>query len=453
MQTQELFNQIIDNIDLVVKKEPETGYLLWQQLIQLHPADIAQFLSDIKREEAKQLFLVLPKRLAFEVFTYSPISVQVFFLSFLPDHERSSILYQLPTDELTDLFDDLSDDELKKYIKLLNHANREKVISLMQFDPESAGGIMNTDVLTFMVDFTIEKSIKLLQRLQPDRELHPHIYITDHHQHLLGHIDLQDLVFRNPQTRLSSIMQKNDLVVNVNEDREKIAQDMTKYKVMTVPVVDEKNIILGIIPSSTLVDIIEDEAAEDVYKISALRPIKNTYFDTPFFQLFYQRSSILIVLLLLQTFSSIIQQHFESLLAGFLTLFITMIASTGGNTSSQTSALVIQGMISGEITDNNIVRFLKREFLMALAIGSSLGVISFLRISITNPGHAYENFTVSLTLAMIVLTSVMLGSFIPFLLKKLKLDPALSAGPFLATLMDILGILIYCTIGNLIIRR
>lgn len=453
MQNQELFDQIIDNIDAVVKKEPGKGEILLRQLISLHPADIAEFFLDIKREYAKNLFLRLPKKLAFEVFTYSQLSLQVFYLSILSKTERAAILTNLPTDELTDLFDELSDEELKEYIKLLHHQNREKVISLMKFDPESAGGLMHTDVLTFIEDFTIEKSIRLLQRLQPDRDIHiSSVYVTDHYHKLLGHVDLKDLVFRSPQTRLSSIMKKNDLVVNVNEDREKIAQDMTKYKVMTVPVVDDNNIILGIISANTLVDIIEEEAAEDVYKISALRPMKHTYFDTSFFELFYQRSSILVTLLLLQTFSSMLQQRFEYLLEGFLIFFTTMIISTGGNTSSQTSAIVIQGLASGEISDNNIGRFLRREFLMALAIGFSLGLVSFIKISLTNPGNGLANLAISLTLLVIAVTSVMLGSFIPFILKKFKLDPALSAGPFLATVMDILGILIYCYIGKLILQ-
>jgi magnesium transporter len=321
----------------------------------------------------------------------------------------------------------------------------------MRFDPESAGGIMNTDVLTLMQDFTVEKSIQILQRLQPRRELHHSIYVTNQDNELVGHINLEDLLLKNPKTRLSSFLRKNELVVGVDEDRESVAHKMVHYKLMTAPVVGTGNIFLGIIPSETLVDVIEREAAEDVYKISALAPIKHAYFDTPFARLFYQRASILVILLLVQTLSTIIIGKYEVLLGSFLMMFITMITSTGGNSSSQTSALVIQGLISGEITDSNIMRFLKRELFMALAIGASLGVISFVRVYLTHTGNVWGNLAVSVSLTVIVVVSVMLGSLIPIILKKLDLDPALSAGPFLATIMDVLGLLIYCGISQLIL--
>lgn len=462
MDTKQTFDQILDNLDDVIKQKTPLGVLLWQEYLKVHPADIAQFLGNIERSTAKSLFLLLPRNIKLKVFSYLSDSMKVFCLSLLPTQDRSYFLSTLPIDELTDLFDDLSDEELKKYLKLLHKKDREKVISLLKFDPESAGGIMHTDVLTLMQDFTIDKSIKILQRLRPTVELHRIIYVTNRENELVGNIHLEDLLLKDPKTRLSSILRENILVALVDEDREKVAHDMMRYKLSTIPVVSENNIFLGVIDQDALVDIIEQEAAEDVYKISGVHPIRYAYFDTSFFTLFYQRGSILAILLLLQTFSTWIIDYYYILLAGFLIKFISMIASTGGNTSSQTSALVIQGILSGEITDNNMIRFLKREFLMALAIGATLGIISFGRIYltgiiafgwiyITHPGDLLSNFAVSVSLGVIVLVSVMLGSIIPLLLNKLNLDPALSAGPFLATIMDILGILIYCYVSRIIL--
>lgn len=451
MEKQKIFDSILANIDSI-GQATGSGQIALEDFIKLHPADIAEFLSELERNNTQKIFLVLPQKIKLSVFSYLSHSLQVYCLSFLPDKERSFLLGNLPIDELTDIFDELSDEELKKYLNLLHKKDRAKVLSLLQFDPESAGGIMHTNVLTLMQDFTIEKSIQILQRLQPSRELHGQIYVTNQENELLGHISLEDLVLKSPKTRLSEILKPNDLVINVNADRAEIAQQMTHYKVMSAPVISENDIFLGVITGDNLVDIIEQEAAEDVYKISALKPIKNTYFETPFFSLFYQRGSILIFLLLIQTFSTIIIQRYEALLAGFLISFISMIASTGGNSSSQTSALVIQGMLSGEITDVNMGRFLKREFLMAAGIGISLGLVSFIRIYLTHPGILIANFAVSLSLGIIVIVSVMLGSLIPLILKKLNMDPALSAGPFLATIMDVLGILIYCFISQLILN-
>ncbi len=451
MDTQKTLDQVADNIDTVLQEDSPLGVLLWQTFVNLHPADIAQFLSDSDRDTVRGLFLKCPHPLRIQVFSYLSDSMKVFCLSFLDDTEREEILSGLPLDELTDFFDELSDEELKSYLKLLHKTDREKVISLMRFDPDSAGGSMNTDVLTLMQDFTIERSIQILQRLQPSIELHQHIYVTNQENALVGHINLEDLVLKNPKTRLSEILRKNSLVAGVNDDREKIAHQMVHYKLMTVPVVGENDVFLGVIPSDTLVDILEQEAADDVYKISALTPIRHTYFETPFAQLLYQRSSILIVLFLVQIFSTLIMHYYGKLLAGFLVLFIPMIQSTGGNSSSQSSALAIQGLSSGEINDANIHRFLRREMVMAGIIGVTLAVVSFFRVFLLHTSHFFANLAVSVALGIIVVVSMLLGSIIPVILRKFKLDPALSAGPFLATLMDVLGLLIYCFVSQMIL--
>jgi magnesium transporter len=246
------------------------------------------------------------------------------------------------------------------------------------------------------------------------------------------------------------LLRKNDLVIQVEQDREKVAQQMVHYHLMNAPVVDQQQHFLGIISSETLVAIIEEEASEDLYKLSAMAPIKRSYFETPFLRLMYERSSILIVLLLAQSLSTFIIQRYEATLSGFLMLFITMLVSTGGNSSSQTSALVIQGLASGEIHEGTIRRFIFREFKMAGGIAFLLAIFGFARVYLL-----YHNFigslAVSFSLALIVLAAVALGSCMPILLRKANIDPAFAAGPFLATIMDILGLLIYCVVGYLLL--
>ncbi len=453
MSIKKLFSDILDNFENITNVKSTANELLWQDFLKVHPADIAQFLTKIDKEKSKKLFTIIPKKIRAEVFAYLSESGKVNFLSILSNQEKREILSTLPLDDLTDLFDYFSDQELKDYIKLLHKKDREKVISLMKFDPDSAGGLMHTDVLTLMQDFTIEKSIKILQRLQPRKELHSIIYLTNLENELVGQIKLEDLVLKKPHIKLTSIIKPAELVINVNETKEKIASNMSKYKLDISPVISDNNIFLGVIDSEALVDIIEQKAAEEVYKISALPPIKQTYFDTPFFKLFSKRLPILTILLLTQTFSTIILGKYESMLGDFFGLYLTMIASTGGNASGQTSVLVIQGLSSGEISDGNIFRFLKREFLMACAIGITLALITFARVFIFDPepSKLLHVFTVSASIAAIVIFSVVLGSIIPIILKKLKFDPAFSAGPFLATLMDIFGLLIYCNLIKFIL--
>ena len=432
----------------VITQETPEAKTLWHQFLAVHPADIAQFLTDIDKEDARRLILHLPKRLKIGVFTYLSDAMKIFTLSILDRHDKVMILNATSVDELTDLFDSLSNEELKDYLELLNAHDRQQVISLLKFDPQSAGGIMDTDVLTLREDFTVEKSIHIIQRLKPRLELHQQIYVTNQENKLLGHIGLEDLVLKSPQVRLSSFMTKNELVAHVNEDQEKIAKEMIHYQLMTVPVVGENNYFLGVIPSETLVNIIEQEASEDVYRISAMVPITKTYFETSFFRILYERSYILMILLLAQSISTMIIRNYETTLTGFLLLFITMLTSTGGNSSSQTSALVIQGMASGEINSSTIPRFLRRELGMACMMAVLLGLFSFARVYITY-GQLLGSVIVSISLALIVLVSVVLGSGMPIILKKLHFDPAFAAGPFLATIMDILGLFIYCYISSM----
>lgn len=451
MSTKNIFQNILNNIDEFIDKRSTFAQILWKEFLYTHPADQAKFLNDINRNDAIKIFIKINHHNQLLIFPYLSNSMKADCLSFLNDREKQELLNSLAIDELTDFFDELSNEELEIYLKLIHKNSRAKVLSLMQFDPESAGGIMNSEVLTLFEDLTIQQSIKILQRLQPKKELHHTIFLTDRTNELKGYIKLEDLVLKEGNTRLVNIKKNTDIIIKPEEDRESVANKMIKYNLMIAPVTDKTNIFLGVITSNTLIDIIEKEASEDIYKISALKPIKNRYFETPFFVLFYQRWSILMILLLMQTFSTIILEYYNSLLGGFLIFFNGMIQSTGGNTSSQTSALVIQGMSSGDISNINRSRFFKREFYMAISIGISLGLISFIRIYITHPGNIIGNIAVSLSLTSVVIVSVILGSFIPFILKKLGLDPAFAAGPFLATIMDILGLLIYCFISQIIL--
>jgi magnesium transporter len=451
MDSRHLLHEIQDHLDSVIAQDTPLARGLWQHFIDLHPADIADFLSDIDQESAQNLFKNLSRRLQAEVFEEFSDGMKVQSLEFMNEQQKVDTLNALPVDDLTDLFDHMSDDELKVYIGLLHKNAREKVLSLMQFDPESAGGIMDTEVIVLMQDFTVEKGIQVLQRLQPNRDIYQQLYITDRDHRLVGFIKLEDLVLRQPQTRIQSFMRPNEFVARAGEDREMVAKKMVHYGLMTVPVVGENNQFLGVITNETLVDVLVEEASEDVQKMSALAPMKYPYFETSFLRLLFERGYILVALLLAQSFSTTIMKSYQDTLGyGMLLYFTTMLISTGGNTSSQTSALVIQGLITGELHAMNVFRFLRREMLMASILAVILATVAFAR-SYLSAASLAESFAISVSLGVIVIVSVMLGSLIPLILKRLNIDPAFSAGPFLATVMDILGILIYCYVTKLLL--
>lgn len=443
IEDKKLFQVVRDCLDEVIAQQTEHGKLLWVSLIAKHPADIAEFLSDLDRESARKLFAVLPKTLKAQSFSDLSYPMQAFLLSQLNEQEQIEELRQMPIDELTDLFDHFSDEELKKYLTLLNKGIRQKVTSLLKFHPESAGGIMHIDVLTLREEFTVEKSISLLQRLRPQRDIHQRIFVLNRDEQLVGYVSLEDLVLEKPKQTIGSFMHKSELIVNAQEDQETVAKKMVHYGLMTAPVVGKNDHFLGVISGETLVDVIVEEASEDIQKMAALAPMKYSYFETPFFRLLWERSYILVILLLAESFSSNILSSFEKTLNEFLLIFIPMLISAGGNTSSQTSAMVIQGMATGEIDFSNVYRFIRRELIMAFFLAVILGSASFVRVWFTG-GTLFESFTIGFSLGAIVLLATIFGACLPFFLKWIRIDPAFSAGPFLATIMDVVGVLIFC---------
>lgn len=444
MDVKDFLLEIQTNIDDVITQKGLVGVSLWHELLKTHPVDIARLFKNLSKEHVKMLYQALPNYIQLDLFHELPDKLKVYILSFLDDHDQVEAFQTLSTDELTDLFDIFSDEELKRYLESLNKRVREKVIRILTFEPESAAGIMHTDVLTLMEDFTVEKSIQLMQRLRPSKDVHQLIFVVNKDHHLVGFVYLEDLIFNKPNTRISVFMHKNELVAYAHEDRETIAKKMVHYGVTTVPVIGNDDIFLGVISSDTLADVLVEEASEDVQKMAAMAPLKKPYFETSFFKSVYERAYILVILLLAGSISTTIMRMYEATLTEMLLFFVPMLTSVGGNTSNQTSAVAICGMASGEFDHSTMRMFLRREIMMATCLSLILGITAFTRVYLTS-GVIWESLVVSFTLAIIVLVSVILGSAMPFILRRFNIDPAFSAGPFLATIMDIVGILIYCT--------
>lgn len=425
--------------------DQQTQSDLWKALISRHPADVALFFADFDKAEVQQAFELMPHDVQVVLFTSLALQTKAFIIQRLPEQTKIDCLRTLGPDELTDLFDYFSDQELRRYMNLLQRNVREQVTSLMKFDPQSAGGVMHTDVITLLEDFTVEKSIQLLQRLRPSKDIHTRLFVVNTGNQLTGYINLEDLVLHSPDSFINSFVQKNDFVAIANQDQEEVVNQMVHYKLTITPVIDnlEKRHFLGIISADTLVDVVIAEASEDIQRMSAVIPLKHPYFESSFGRLLWARSYVLVLLLLTGSFSTSILQLFEKHLNGFLLSFIPMIIGVGGNTSSQTSAVLIQGMATGEITFDNMFRFLRREIRMAFLLSLILGFAGFVRVYMTG-GTLYESFIMSIILIFIVLFAAILGSCTPFLLKKINIDPAFSAGPFLATAMDILGTTVFC---------
>ena len=449
MESKQLQELIIANIDEFIESSTDQSKVLWQVFLDMHPADSAKLLTYLSDEKLIKVFLKMSQTKQLELFEELPDHDKEKILERLDDSRKAFILHQTPIDELTDLFDQLSDKELKKYLDILHKKDRQKVLSLMKFPVDSAGGIMTLDFVTLIQDLTVGRAISLLQRVKPNIDLHRQLYVTDVHNKLIGYINLEDLVLKSPQTRLESIVKQIPYIAQAQEDQERVAQKMVHYGMLTVPVVNDQLFLLGVIPEDTLIDVIQQEATEDVQRISAA-PVTTSYFEIPLWSLIGQRSFILGMLLIVGSVTSFIVGYFEATLTKFLVLFFTMLVSTGGNTGSQTSAIAIQAMSSGDLNESNRKHFIFREMLIGSMLGIILGAVAFVRVYLWY-GQFIGSVVVSLSLGIIVLISVLLGACLPLALQKYGVDPAFSASPVLATIMDILGISIYCYVAYLIL--
>lgn len=446
-----LISQIEDNIETVLTEDSALGHDLWHNLLSCHPADIATIIEAIDEDYHLTLFKKLPKELSAKVFERMSPPTQGYMLTQVDTEHASVVLKNMQADKLTHLFDYLSDDELKKYLKLLQKKQRHHLISTLNFAPKSAGRIMDTDVLCFQKDFTVKKSISILQRLGESNNLLPRIYVTDQENILVGFIEMKDLLISKPETILAQIVHKPEVVINVHEDQQEVVDKMQHYDLFVVPVADSFNHFLGAVTADDIYDIIEEETSEDVYRMSGL-DLDHSYFQTPFWKLVQQRSTWLMGLLLFQSSSSYIMAHYENLLSHYSILFMfqTMLIGTGGNAGNQSATLVIRGLSTGEIALKDTLKVLFREFRISMILGIMLVSISFLRVYFTHH-EFWSAIAISLSLFAIVITSMMVGTLIPLILERLNIDPAHSAAPFLATLMDILGVLIYCLISSKIL--
>jgi len=452
LKVKKILFQIENNIDATIYEDTALGRDLWNILLQQHSADIAMLINKLDPERQEALFKKLPKDLTIKVFRKIPALIQATLLITIDQDVAAALLKNMPADELTDLFDHLSDEDLEKYLKLLQAKQRNQIISLLNFNPRSAGGRMNSDVLTLQKDFTVKKSIELLQRIGPIKDLMPQIFVTNKDNVLVGHITLDKLVLSKPETSLSVIMNKNVLLVYVDEDQEDVANQMHHYGLLYAPVIDKNKHFLGVITADDVFEIIKEEGSEDVYRMFGLIPIEHSYFATPIWRFVWQRGVWLIGLLILQSVSSVILKSYSSMLNEYtiIAIFLTMLIGTGGNAGNQSATIVIRGLTTKEITRRNTHKVLLRELGISIIMGLILVVVAFIRVYFSSH-DLLSTLAIILALFLTVVTSMLLGSLIPILLERFDIDPAHSAAPFLATLMDILGVLIYCIVCSKIL--
>lgn len=448
IKTENLAKEIERNIDSIISLDSDMGKELWDRLHSLHPAEVALVFNDTADECVLRIFKKMGEDLAFEIFSKLSVPVQAHMVSHFDSETLTYLFRKLQTDQITTILEEVPDKDMERYLKLTNKKRQLKILSSLKYDDKSAGRMLNSDVVILQKELTIHKAVSLFQRVGDKFEILPRQYVVDGKLKLVGFIEISDLLKRHPNTKIESILRPIDAKVLVHDHQEDVADAITHYELLSIPVVDEQDHFLGVITANDVLDILDEEQTEDSYKMSGSPNIEHSYACTGFWTIVIQRCKWLVPLLLFQSISSIIIDHYEGMLSGFgLIGFLTMLTGTGGNVGNQSATFFVRGLATGDINRKNKSRLVFREIFISFVIGLVLVAFASVRVFFT-VSSLPSVFAILSSLLLIVAVSVFLGTVIPVALDHLEVDPANSAAPFIATLMDILGVTIYCLIAS-----
>lgn len=426
-----------------------------ESLRNMHPADIAEALEESAAEpsEIVQILYKVGNHKAVESFAHLSIETQQECLEAANAKTMLRFVENMEPDDRVDLLKAVDDDVREAIMPLIAQAERNAIRRLWQYKEGTAGASMTTEYAMLPQDITVAAALENLRLQAPNKETIYYIYITDANRRLLGILSLRDLIMSKPKAMLDAIMETNLISVPHDMDIEEVAAVISKYDLLAVPVVDQENRLLGIITVDDVIDIIEAESTEDFQRISAVLPFDEEYFKRPLPRLFWSRFLWLAILLFTSLISTTIMELNEGVLQQVVALafFIPMVMGTCGNAGTQSATMIVRSMALGEIESGDMGRVFRRELVMGLFLGVSLGLMALFRVFLQDH-NIMLGVIVASALVATLLAANLIGALMPMVLKRINLDPALTAGPFIATIMDALGIAIYFQIALLLLR-
>ena len=449
---------MLDELDELVKKvieliEDKKYVLVKKEFADMNEADIAEVLEELQEElptqEFIRVFRLLPKDIAADVFAHLPVEIEQYIINSLTDKETTNIIENMFADDAADLMEEMPASVVRRILALASDETRNDINHLLKYPEDSAGSIMTVEFADLKENITVKQALERIRKIGIDKETINTCYVLDLQRHLVGSVTLRTLLLGNPDAIVSDIMDENVITVSTLDDQETVARQFQKYDFMAMPVVDSENRLVGIITVDDILEIIEEEATEDMEKMAAILPSDKSYFRTGIFETFKSRIPWLLILMISATITGTIIDSFEAKLAGItgLVAFIPMLMDTGGNCGSQSSTLIIRGLATDELEVKDVFKILWKEIRIAVIVGISLTLINGLRIFIQ-----YKNLqlacTVGLSITVTVILSKSIGCLLPLLAKKLKLDPAIMAAPLITTIVDILSVLVYFNIAT-----
>ena len=426
------------------------------------PADVAEVILDVPEDEQVIIFRVLPHALAADVFEYLDLDSQQKLLRAMAHEQVVAILNEMSPDDRTALLEELPSAAARQLIRLLTPEERHVAQSLLGYPEGSVGRLMTPDFIAVPEDWTVQQVLDYVRQYGQDSETLNVVYVVDERGKLIDDIRMREFLLKPLPTKVSDIRDRTFVALNVSDSQEDALNVFRKYDRTALPVVDSSGILVGIVTIDDMLDVAEAEATEDIQKLGGLEALDEPYTTIPLMRMVKKRATWLIILFLGEMLTATAMQGYNGEIekATILAMFLPLIISSGGNSGSQATTLVIRAMALGELRLRDWFRVVRKELFSGLSLGLILGTIGFFRITLWQYLHIFDYgkyhwlvaLTVGAALVGVVLWGTLSGAMLPFLLRRCGLDPATSSAPFVATLVDVTGLIIYFNVALFILR-
>lgn len=419
----------------------------------MNEVDVAELLDELDAKTTLLIYRMLPKDLAANVFSHFSKEQQLGIIDAITDRELMHIMDELFFDDMVDLIEEMPANIVKKILRNTREDERELINHFLKYPEDSAGSIMTIEYVDLKKVMTVGESLAHIKETGMNKETVYTCYVTDGNRILEGFISLRTLVTVDDALIIGDIMEDDVVHVNTHDDQENVANQFRKYGYLALPVVDNEGRLTGIITVDDIMDVMEQEATEDFQRMAAMSPSEEAYLGTGVFTLARHRLPWLLILMISATFTGRIMQRFEDVLTQIVVLsaFIPMLMDTGGNSGSQSSTLIIRGLATGGIAIKDWWKVLFKEIRVSLLVGIALAITNFARLALVEKIDLLICLTVSITIVVTVMASKVVGGLLPLIAKKLKLDPAIMAGPLITTIVDALALIVYFMVATVLL--
>ncbi|RKP55595.1 magnesium transporter [Cohnella endophytica] len=417
------------------------------------PFDLADCLEKLDKSEQLQLIGQLPPNLSAEILEYLEPELQYRIFANLEEPITSQVLNGMSSDVVADMLLSLHRYQAVKLLGHLPEEYRSKVLTLMTFPEQSAGSLATVDYIAARSSWTLDETLQHIRKIGHEAEITSYVYVTSNKGALIGVVSLKEIILSDPKTKVSDIVTEDVISVPALMKQEEAAELLSRYDLVALPVVDAQSRLIGVITVDDLIDVIHEEATEDIQKLGGSQPLTDTYFKTSVFQLYKKRIIWLLVLFVAEAYTGTVLRHYEVTLSEVIALsfFIPLLIGTGGNTGTQTVSTLVRALAVGEVQFRDILKVVRKEVTTGLMTGASISLIAYVRALFLGV-EAKVGFVVAVTAMTVVLWASFVAAVLPLILHKLKADPAVISGPFITTLVDGTGLIIYFTVAKLVLH-